>query len=60
MSRLVIVVEVDLPPAQHGPEEVADDLFAHGQDLPTFGPDEAFTAADNFLRGRFITATWST
>lgn len=55
MARIVIVIDVDLPPTLHDPHEVADGLL--DQRLPTFVPETPFMN-DRGVSGAFISAEW--
>lgn len=55
MARLIVVLDVDLPPTEHDPHEVVDDLL--DDSIDTFIPGNTF-----FTRGRvigtFVSAEW--
>lgn len=55
MARLVIVLDIDLPPTLHDPHEVADDLLSDR--LTTFLPGKEFTGR-NDIEGTFVSAEW--
>jgi hypothetical protein len=55
MARLVIVLDVDVPPSLHDPHEVVDDLL--GDEIDTFAPGETF-ASRNRITGTFVSAEW--
>lgn len=57
MARLIIVLDMDLPPVIHDPHEVVDDLLA--DEIDTFAPGETFSARNN-ITGTFVSAEWET
>ena len=63
MSRLVIIIDVAADASMWDPEEVAEDILAHADKLPTFGRGVPWFLQDpggtDVQEGTFISAEWS-